>query len=126
MLWELFVIAALFTTEETAQSTGTSHLNTPIHERVFPITRSELFQRVDRLTLQQCNGAKSTDIEKSCIAAAEVRVVVCKASASIPDSILTLESFKDYVKPYLHCSQPVMVCKGVEIKSDEDAFQYCT
>ena len=125
MLWEFLMIAALTGTGQATLSTDASELNIPIYRRKFPVSRAELFDRVDRLTLKQCSGARSKAVEKSCISVIDSRLAACKASSSIPEKLLTLESFKEHVEPYLRCSQPVQVCKGIEIHSETDALQHC-
>jgi len=102
-----------------------SALTTPIYKRAFPVTRAELFQRADGLTFGQCEGAASESLKNYCIAAAEARISACRASASVPESIPSLEVFRAHVEPYIRCTQPVLVCKGVEIKSDADALRHC-
>ena len=100
-------------------------LKTPIHKRVFPVTRAELFLRADGLTLARCEGATSPSIKNTCITAARTRISACQAAASVPESIPNLEAFREHVAPYIRCTQPVLVCKGVEIMGDADALHYC-
>lgn len=100
-------------------------LKTPIYKRAFPVTRAELFQRADGLTFGQCADANPESLKKSCIEAARTRIAACQATASVPESVPNLEVFRAHVEPYIRCTQPKLICKGVEIKTDADALRHC-
>ena len=122
MFTTLLLALALVDGRSTSDATA---LKTPIYKRTFPVTRAELFQRADGLTFGQCKGATSESLKNNCIAAAQARISACQAAASVPESIPSLEVFRAHVGPYIRCTQPVLVCKGVEIKSDADALRHC-
>jgi len=122
----LLVVAALAVLASCTTKAHQAELDsTPIYKRNFPVDRDELFRRVDKLTLMQCTGARSKEIEQNCISQSQSRIASCKSTVAIPESLPDIEAFKAHAKSYLLCSQPVTICRGVQISNDQDATQHC-
>ena len=125
MLRALLAVAVLTLAACTIKAQQAESDSTPIYKRTFPVDRDELFRRVDKLTLKQCTGARSKETQQRCISQSQSRIASCKSTVGIPESLPDIEIFKVHAKAYLLCSQPVTICRGVQITNDQDAMQHC-
>ena len=94
-----------------------------------PIPKEEHFQLWRDVALNQCTEAKTRFnlAKEECLAIVGQRADVCasKLSSSVPPVIATTAPARDIGRKYLHCATPFYFCKGIEVKTEEEARAKC-
>jgi len=94
-----------------------------------PIPKDEHFLLWRDVALKQCTEAKTRYnlTTEECLAVIGQRADACasKLSSSTPPVVNTTAAARDIGRKYLHCATPYYFCKGVEVKTEEEARAKC-
>lgn len=127
----LFAAGAYFGYQKYASEAGSadaSHYDLAKVEE-HPIPRDVLFQLWKALALQRCvNAEKDHNLtSQQCRALVEERHPDCARSAAkdAPALIAEKSLSKQLGRRYLDCATPYFFCKGVEVRSEEEARRHC-
>lgn len=94
-----------------------------------PIPKDVFFQLWKNVALQKCADAEKNHnlTPDQCRQKIEERHSNCARSAvtSAPQLIAEKAVAKQLGKQYLDCATPYFFCKGVEVRTEEEARQYC-
>lgn len=95
-----------------------------------PIPRDIFFQQLSQKALDMCNNAETkwNTTEQNCKAIVQNRTKECENTISneVPDKIDKGIRAKNLASTYLKCAAPYPFCGGREIRTDQEAMQYCT
>lgn len=94
-----------------------------------PIPRFILFKLWHDVALKECAQAQKRHnlMPDECRAKVNERHAACEASAAAgaPETIDSKVVSKRLGRAYLQCVTPYYFCKGVEVRNDQEARQYC-
>jgi len=94
-----------------------------------PIPKEEHFLLWRDVALKQCTEAKTRYnlTAEECLVVIGQRADACasKLSSSVPPVVNTTAAARDIGRKYLHCATPYYFCKGVEVKTEEEARAKC-
>jgi hypothetical protein len=94
-----------------------------------PIPKEEHFLLWRDVALKQCTDAKTrfNITKEECLVVIGQRADACasKLSSSSPQVVNTTAAARDIGRKYLNCATPYYFCKGVEVKTEEEARAKC-
>lgn len=94
-----------------------------------PIPKKEFFELWTDVALANCNDSisKRSLNPEDCQAKVREQSATCtiKVGRSAPTEIRDVSNSQDLGKAYLDCVAPRPMCRGVEIKNEDEAKRYC-